>query len=180
MLLKYKIVKAMGALSSPCKDINNINEGFEIIDKLEKALENENGIGLAANQIGIKKRVCILRVPDSETDETYGVNLINPVITSLKKPIKFPNEGCLSFPGIKTETLRYLEVTVSDLLEPEGRTFHGLMAICAQHEIDHTNGKTMYHSLFKNFKDETNCPCQSGEKYKNCCKNKIIDLNKGK
>lgn len=173
-MLQYKIVKGVGALKQVCKEAT-LDEGLLLVDKLEKTLFRENGIGLAANQIGIRKRVCILRVPQEENGITsvFGINLINPVITQLSEPIVFEGEGCLSFPGIRTKTLRYAKATVVDLLEPEGRDLEGLMAVCAQHEIDHTNGKTMYDSLFHMFKDDSLCPCMSQKHYGNCCKRKV-------
>jgi len=179
LMLKYKIITAANSLREICKE-TTIDEGFEVIDKLEATLADQAGIGLAANQIGIKKRVCILRVPQENNGEkiTFGINFINPVITKFEGPIIFRNEGCLSFPGLNAETLRYSHIEVTDLLEPSGRKFNGLVAICAQHEIDHLNGKTMYDSLYLKLTSDKTCPCQSKKLFKDCCQPNVVDIGR--
>jgi peptide deformylase len=162
------IVTKTAELTKPCEDIS-IDEGFKLIDKLNSILEQENGIGLAANQIGINKKVCILRIPDSETGEIIGHNFINPKITRREEPITFENEGCLSYPNVFIRTIRYNKVTVVDDLSPEGRDFEGLEAVCAQHEVDHLFGKTMHMSKVKVIGRNSLCPCESGKKFKKCC-----------
>lgn len=172
-MFKYKILKGIRNLRKPCEHVNTIEEGLEIIDKLQASLDGENGIGLAANQIGINKRVCIIRVPvvdDEGNTHIFGSNFINPIITNLKEPVLFPNEGCLSFPNVFVKTLRYNLVTVVDMLEPEGRTFQGLQAIVAQHETAHLNNKTMYDSQHKRISLGGPCPCGSKKTFKKCCK----------
>lgn len=178
-MLKYKVLRGTKNLQLPCKNVESIDEGLQIVDKLDESLQGQNGIGLAANQIGINKRVCIIRVPLTDKEgkqNVFGSNFINPVITHLEEPILFPNEGCLSFPNIFIKTLRYNRVTVVDLLEPSGRTFEGLQAVVAQHEIDHTNGKTMYDSQHKRVGNSDTCPCGSGLRFKKCCKPLLKDF----
>lgn len=177
-MFSRKIVKRAGDLKKPCEDAS-LDEGFNIIDQLEISLAIERGIGLAANQIGINKRVFIVRVPIEQGGEevVIGHNFINPVITHRSNPVVFENEGCLSFPGNFIKTIRYNNVTIKDLLSPEGRDFEGLEAVCVQHETDHTLGKIMYESAVPMFKDSTPCPCESGKVFADCCKIELIEKN---
>tara|TARA_R110002073_G_scaffold227007_1_gene387737 strand:- start:514 stop:861 length:348 start_codon:yes stop_codon:yes gene_type:complete len=103
-------------------------------------LESEEGIGLAANQIGINKRVCIVHVEQP-------IVLINPLIIAKKGNTLF-KEGCLSFPGDEVTTQRYSYIEVVAINHENVLTFSReknlLECICVQHEIDHLNGITMH------------------------------------
>jgi len=159
-------------LHEPCQEVS-IDIGFKIIDELESELLKSatRGIGLAANQIGIPKKVCILRIPQFNLGEeiVIGYNLINPIIISKKYPMKVKNEGCLSYPGQSLETLRYYEIVVQDSLEPHGRLLTDWAAICCQHEVDHLNGITMHDRKLNRIGMNDKCPCGSGMKFKKCC-----------
>lgn len=159
-------------LLSACEPVS-VEEAFGIIERLEEELEASpiQGIGLAANQININKRVCILRVPnfDNERPAIYGYNFVNPVISEKKNPILVKNEGCLSYPGKYVETLRYRDIVVKDSLEPAGRKLTGWAAVCCQHETDHLNGVTMYMRRRHMVKATDPCPCDSGKPFKSCC-----------
>lgn len=115
-----------------------------LVNKLEEGLRysyslNRPGIGLAAPQIGIAKRACIIRITSS-IGSGYSLNLINPkIVESFDKQI-FKNEGCLSFPGEYADTMRYNEIVVENDVEPKKFVATGLLAVCIQHEIDHLNG----------------------------------------
>jgi peptide deformylase len=166
-----QILTETAKLQQKCEDVS-INEAFEIIDELNEALDLQKGIGLAANQIGIYKKVCIVRVPNESgrgEKHVFGHNFANPKIISRQNPIIFDNEGCLSFPNSFIKTLRYLNIEVLDLLHPEGRVFSGMEAICVQHEVDHTLSKTMYESTLSIIGRNGKCPCESGKKFKKCC-----------
>ena len=127
-------------LSMRCKEVS-LQEGFEIAKRLMKVLmESRDGIGLAANQIGIQKQVCIVNV-------TRPLILINPIILSKKGEVSY-EEACLSFPGDYVKTNRYAEIEVKGDNHEETLYFSKeknlLECICVQHEIDHLNGITMY------------------------------------
>ncbi|MBI5286130.1 MAG: peptide deformylase [Deltaproteobacteria bacterium] len=102
------------------------------------------GIGLAANQVGIDKRVVVLDVPDEENYQR-GKNLIaliNPEIVSSSGETTY-EEGCLSIPGFTAEVRRFSQVKVKGLKgdgNPVEIEAEGLLAITLQHEIDHLNG----------------------------------------
>ena len=101
------------------------------------------GVGLAAPQVGVLKRVFAYDVGvDEETGEhPYGV-LVNPEITR-REGEQLGEEGCLSFPGLYYEVTRAMEVTVAAQdVTGQHRTVtgSGLLARCLQHEIDHLDG----------------------------------------
>ena len=89
-----------------CEAVSSVEEGEEIGTQLLKELtESKNGIGLAANQIGINKRVCVVNVKEP-------IVLINPKIINHSEEQFMFAEGCLSFPGKHVRTGRCAEVTV--------------------------------------------------------------------
>jgi peptide deformylase len=98
------------------------------------------GVGLAATQIGIEKRVIVIDV--SETRDQL-VTLINPEIVLLEGKQE-SDEGCLSVPGVYEPVTRARRVKVA-ALGSDGKLFElvaeGLLAVCIQHEIDHLDGK---------------------------------------
>ena len=149
-----EIVTQINKLQSPCKTVMSIEEGERIAAELLKVLNNsKSGIGLAANQIGINKRVCVVNVNEP-------LVFINPSITKREGEINF-QEGCLSFPKKSVKTTRNLYVTVEADNWEEAVTFgptgdqtdeeayqDALESVCIQHEIDHLDGITMYDRKF--------------------------------
>lgn len=111
-----------------------------VADMLETMYAN-NGVGLAANQVGVLKRVVVI---DTGTNENPQVlKLINPqIIVSSKEKNSF-EEGCLSFPGILEKIDRPARIK-AHAFDENGREIivdaEGLTAIAIQHEIDHING----------------------------------------
>lgn len=105
---------------------------------------HERGIGLAAVQVGVLKRLLVADVSWREEEgpgEQYV--LINPEIVSSAEEERVYKEGCLSFPDQFAEVMRPDSVRVR-YLDLDGnmqeQTFEGLLATCIQHEIDHLNG----------------------------------------
>jgi peptide deformylase len=177
-----QIVKKEKELTLPCETVEDIDgEGHEIADKLFEVLEQHEGIGLAANQIGINKRVCVISVPikDENTEETifWSRRFINPEIVEKKDPFIFTQEGCLSFPNVILHTMRYHEVVVKCSLNPGGMRLTGLEAVVAQHEIDHTDGITMHKRRPKQIGVNSSCPCGSQKKFKKCCQKNLKTRN---
>ena len=176
-----------------------LEEGEKIATELFEILnKRKDGIGLAANQVGIDAAVAVVNVREP-------IVLINPEIVSRETEIPF-YEGCLSFPGKGVNTKRYetVEVTSDNVegtiifsgvdtgekakgsWEQEGKTYQVkdrdlriLEAVCVQHEIDHLNGlvcmdrkiDTTYRAEKKPGRNES-CHCGSGKKYKKCCERK--------
>ncbi len=110
------------------------------IDNMFELMYESNGVGLAATQVDIHRR---LFIADCSEDQNEPLVFINPEITA--QDGHFANEeGCLSFPGVYAKVERAETVTVK-ALDRNGEEFSlttdGLLAICIQHEIDHLNGK---------------------------------------
>ena len=140
----------------------SVEEGLEIATELFQILnERKDGIGLAANQVGIDAQVAVLNVREP-------IILINPKIEDQWDEIDF-YEGCLSYPKKGIRTKRYKNIIVKSAQEESGMYFSGndvptdgtsrgtweaskkqdkedrlLEAICIQHEIDHLMGKTIH------------------------------------
>lgn len=98
-----------------------------------------NGVGLAAPQIGIQKAVCVIY--DSANEHSYG--LVNPVIEKAEGSIMM-QEGCLSIPGVQIKVKRAEEIWVKALnLQGQKVKFNikGLGAYIIQHEVDHLAGR---------------------------------------
>ena len=139
----------------------SVEEGMEVATKLFEILnERKDGIGLAANQVGIDANVAVVNV-------RQPVILINPKIVSKHNEIPY-YEGCLSYPGKGVHTKRYETIEVkTEQIEgswiftgvdtgsensrgswetgesKQDRELRMLEAVCVQHEIDHLNGKTI-------------------------------------
>lgn len=151
------IVTDEAQLRLPCEPVKSVAEGGEVARKLSSVLERINkkakkrhlktegknelvlGIGLAANQIGIQKRVCVVKT------KTLPWVLMNPVIVAASEEKILFKEGCLSFPGLSVETERHTWIEVDTL--NHGRLSFGmelsldslLLSVAMQHEIDHLN-----------------------------------------
>ena len=170
-----------------------VEEGYEIARELLEILAaRKDGIGLAANQVGIDAAVAVVNVREP-------IVLINPEIVSRETEIPY-YEGCLSYPGKGVNTKRYETIEVkTEQIEgswifsgvdigksgkgtwqksevKEDRALRTLQAVCVQHEIDHLNGvvcmdrkiDTTYRADKKPGRNEP-CYCGSGKKYKKCC-----------
>jgi len=130
-----KIITDQNFLKIPCEKAN-LEEVSNIILQLEKYLKDSEveGIGLAANQIGIKKRVAIIRM------DKISINLVNADIISSYDKILVDGEGCLSFPGRTERTFRFNEIQVKNEMYPYSFIAVGLLSVAIQHELDHLNG----------------------------------------
>jgi len=158
------------------------NEVGAIVEQLERELEYSErmgrpGIGLSAIQCNIHKNVAIIRI-----DDNHKVNLVNCKIQNKYDQFKFLGEGCLSFPKLVGDSIRYNEVHIVDnLVYPHAMILTGIMAVVAQHEIDHWNNRLLPDFLLqeeKKTKVRPNdiCPCGKVDpltgkikKYKRCC-----------
>lgn len=158
-------------LRQPCENVKPEEVG-ELISLLERELASSprQGIGLAGIQIGIPKKIAIVRITPF-----LRADLVNCRIAKQYDPILFKDEGCLSMPDTTVDTMRYQEIYVIDnMTEQKSFICTGLMAICVQHELDHVNNVLITDRSINRTKIKINpndlCPCQSGKKYKKCCK----------
>lgn len=121
------------------------DEILTLINDMFETMYKERGVGLAAVQIGILKRLIVISVPDfdDETKPDFKLALINPEIIWHGEEKEILEEGCLSFPEIRDDVARYKEIKVK-YLDKEGNEqileAEGYIAKVLQHEIDHTNG----------------------------------------
>ena len=143
------IIKDKNKLKTKCEPVSEIREGEDISVQLFKEL-GDKGIGLAANQIGINKRVCVINVKEP-------LVLINPKIVEKSKEKFVFAEGCLSFPKKKIKTERYVSVVVEAdnhkgklSFSAESKDINDAFeCVCVQHEIDHLDGITMFDRQHK-------------------------------
>ncbi len=121
-----------------------------LIDDMLETMYAAKGIGLAATQVNVHKRIIVLDVSE---DKDEPVCLINPEIIE-KEGIEESEEGCLSVPGFFEKVSRAERIKVR-ALNHDGETFEldagNLLAVCIQHEMDHLLGKLFvdYLSAFK-------------------------------
>lgn len=117
-----------------------------LVDDMAETMYEAPGIGLAAIQVNVQKRVIVIDVSE---DKSSLMALINPVIVE-RRGEQTCEEGCLSVPGIYEKVTRAEEVTV-EALDRDGQAFRieadGLLAVCVQHEIDHLDGKVFVEYL---------------------------------
>jgi peptide deformylase len=134
----YKIVE-IGAevLREKAKEVKEVNPSIiKLLDNMIDTLHAADGVGLAAPQIGVSKRVVIVKVGE------VLVELINPVISE-KEGEQTDEEGCLSIPNVTGDVQRALKICVQglnrqgELLELQAER---LLARALQHEIDHLEG----------------------------------------
>ncbi|MXZ01249.1 peptide deformylase [Candidatus Poribacteria bacterium] len=131
-------------LRKKAKPVTEITEAERQLaaQMLETLYATGNGIGLAATQVGILKRLIIIDIGEDD-DETYEpLVLFNPEILSVAGEV-VAEEGCLSIPNVTAEVRRPEKVVV-DGTDIQGEPIHieadGLLARVLQHEIDHLNG----------------------------------------
>ena len=180
-------------INKPLREVS-VEEGMKIATELFEILnKRQDGIGLAANQVGIDAQVAVVNVREP-------LILINPKYVFKGDEIPY-YEGCLSFKGKSVNTKRYDSVIVKTEQDESSWYFSGapnpsdgkgswektqqnkhdqelrlLEAICVQHEIDHLNGVTIMDRQMvttitkeKTIGRNDPCFCGSGKKYKKCC-----------
>jgi peptide deformylase len=112
----------------------------QLVDDMFETMYAAPGIGLAATQVNVAKRIVVI---DISEDKTQPLCLINPEIIE-KHGAEEMEEGCLSVPGVYDVVQRAERIRVR-ALDRDGQVFEtetdGLLAVCIQHEIDHLDGK---------------------------------------
>jgi len=111
-----------------------------LIDDMAETMYQAPGMGLAAPQIDVSKRILVIDISEARNDLRV---LVNPELLT-QEGEQTMEEGCLSVPGVYEEVTRAEKVTVR-ALGRDGKPFeleaNGLLATCVQHEIDHLDGK---------------------------------------
>jgi peptide deformylase len=129
-------------LKEKAATIENIDAVLhQLVDDMIETMHYAGGIGLAANQIGVARRVCVLDLARKE-EKMPLIVLVNPVITEKEGSVD-AEEGCLSIPGYMTSIKRAEKILVKGV-NREGKDIEleaeGLLARALQHEIDHLEG----------------------------------------
>ena len=140
-------------ISAPIEKVGQ-NEKRLIKDLFETMYES-NGIGLAAVQVGILKRILVIDVSPKD-EEKKPLCFINPIIKKISKEKSIYEEGCLSIPEtfIEVERPKICKVEYIDLKgNIKEIECDGLLSTCLQHEINHLDGKLIIDDLSKLKKD---------------------------
>ena len=126
-----------------------------LLDDMLETMYAAPGIGLAAVQVGILKRLIVIDI-SKDKEKKNPLFLINPEIISLSKKTSVYEEGCLSLPGHFAEIERPAECKIK-FIDYNGKEKElkatGLLATCIQHEVDHLNGVLFIDYLSKLKKD---------------------------
>ena len=144
MALRNVLTKEEPTLYKKCRPVTEFNDRLhQLLDDMADTLATENGVGLAAPQVGVLRRVAIvLETNVGEDEEEYLIELVNPEIVESSGE-QFGAEGCLSVPGEYGLVRRPMDVKVraqdrnGEFFEVEGT---GLTARCFCHELDHLDG----------------------------------------
>lgn len=121
-----------------------------LIDDMLETMYEAPGIGLAAVQVGVLRRLLVLDVSDQEKDGRNPIAMINPRIVTLGPELSPYEEGCLSIPDVRVEIERPSTLTV-EYTDREGKpqvlAADGLLATAIQHEVDHLDGRLIIDFL---------------------------------
>ena len=129
-------------LRTVAKQVASVDDAIRtLIDDMFETMYAAPGVGLAATQINVHKRLMVI---DTSEEQNQPLVFMNPVVEALNEDLHDYEEGCLSVPGFYESVSRADNIRVTALdrngisftLEPDG-----LLAVCIQHEIDHLNGK---------------------------------------
>jgi peptide deformylase len=116
-----------------------------LADDMLETMYDAPGVGLAAPQVGVSRRVIVMDVTDDD-DKKQPYVMINPQLVKLSQELNIHEEGCLSMPDVRTDIERPAKVTVQ-FLDRAGKqqelAAEGLLATCIQHEMDHLDGKLL-------------------------------------
>ncbi|GAA0701370.1 peptide deformylase [Marinobacterium maritimum] len=126
-------------IAEPVEQVDD--EIRQLVDDMFETMYDAPGIGLAATQINVHKRVVTI---DISEDKSEPLVLINPEYTVLQDELEQMQEGCLSVPGFYEDVERPNRILLKALGrdgEPYELEAEGLLAVCIQHELDHLNGK---------------------------------------
>lgn len=129
-------------LLTKCDEVTVFGEELKIIlEAMFETMKNHNGLGLAANQVGLPHRMFVMEGPEGEK-----LFLVNPKIARVSIVNTVLREGCLSAPGDFVELTDRVSWVQVDFQDETGkhrrRVFKELWSVCVQHEIEHLNGET--------------------------------------
>ncbi|MEQ8284500.1 peptide deformylase [Thalassospira sp.] len=143
MALREILIVPDPRLKKECEPVTDVNDEIrQLLDDMLETMYAAPGIGLAAPQIGVMKRVVVMDVSDEE-EKSKPLKMINPEIIWESEEMAVYQEGCLSIPDQYADVERPAEVGMR-YLDENGKEHEieadGLLATCIQHEIDHLDG----------------------------------------
>ena len=138
-------------LTSPADPVQDFDDALRrLVDDMAETMYAGEGVGLAAPQVGVSRRLLVMDISNPEADGGTSLTaFVNPEIVEARGRITW-EEGCLSFPGLTVEIERaeWVRVRAQDAA---GEVFEteaaGLPAVCLQHEIDHLDGTVILDKL---------------------------------
>ena len=130
-------------LNQPCEKVASVDADLvRLMDDMLETMYAAPGIGLAAPQVGVLKRIVVIDV-SKDADNPKPMQLVNPEIVWASDELADYEEGCLSLPDHYSQVTRPARVRVS-YMDRTGETQEieadGLLAVCLQHEMDHLEG----------------------------------------
>ena len=140
------------SLKIECEEVSEHEDIKNIISQMKRVLRvTEKGVGLAASQIGITKRIIVIR---SDVKDNNITAMVNPEIISHSEEMRFGKEGCLSFPFTYAYVERYTSIKVKyfneEYKEQEKEYKEGdILSVIIQHEIDHILGNCALYDWWK-------------------------------
>ena len=142
MAVKKVVTFGHPALRAQSKNIEDFNDIRGLIDNMFDTMYEFDGIGLAANQIGLNKRIFVIDIAHTEECDSPMVFINGHVIKGEGSCVD--SEGCLSLPEIRINVERYSSIIYQYLdhnLKSHTKEFNGFLATVIQHENDHLDGK---------------------------------------
>lgn len=144
MALRPILIHPDPRLKKACAPVPAVDDRVRaLVDDMLDTMYDAPGVGLAAPQIGVDARVVVMDCSPKDAPHT-PLALINPEVVWASEALNEHEEGCLSIPDVYAPVTRPASVRVR-FLDREGAlceaAFEGLWATCAQHEIDHLNGR---------------------------------------
>lgn len=144
-------------LQSKAEPITEFNEELESLAKnMIETMYQAQGVGLAANQVGVLKRIVVIDVSEEQNSPMV---LCNPRVVEASSELVDHEEGCLSLKGLYEKVKRPGHVVIeAQNIKGESIDFEadGLLAVCVQHEIDHLDG-TVFIDHLSRFKKDRAC-----------------------
>ena len=141
--------KLLRQISKPVESVGK--EEQQLMDDMLDTMYDAPGIGLAAPQVGVTKRLIVIDVTESD-DSRHTYKMINPKITWFSNELSNYEEGCLSLPKQYANVIRPEQICV-EFLDYEGKLktidAKGVLATCIQHEIDHLDGTLFVDHITK-------------------------------
>ncbi len=150
MTLRPILIHPDPRLKKVCPTVEGVDDAMrKLVDDMLETMYDAPGIGLAAPQIGVLRRLFVMDVAGKE-ETPEPMALVNPEILWTSEETRVHEEGCLSIPEVFADIERPAKVRLR-FLDREGETreaeFEGIAATCVQHEIDHLDGKLFIDRL---------------------------------